>query len=550
MNPTEGDLMRRCLINLTRFGDLLQTQPVIHAFQRQGDDVSLICLENFAPVAELLDGVKQVLPLPGGKVLAGLARDWRLCADDLAAWVREARTHLRPDEVLNLTPSTSSRLLGRLMAVPAERDTVPVAILSGFGMDAHGFGRNSSPWGSYVQAVTARRGCSPFNLADGFFRMAGCSGIPDSTLRAPAIHDIVHAHELLQDASECVAPVGENRGYAAFQIGASADARRWPVEHFAALGRILWEEARILPLLLGSAGETELAQRCLSLGCPGLDLSGRTSLPILAATLRQCRLIVTNDTGTMHLAAGLNVPILAVFLATAQPWDTGPYREDSCCLEPRLDCHPCPFNTPCPHNHACRHAVSPEAVAELALSHLRDGKWKAGPRVRNEARVWLSKRDEAGFMTLRSLSGDDNDERSVWLHAQRAFYRHFLDAWTHKNENANHGENFSASAFANLSAFSLESARRQRILSTAEKTSGMLLLALEQGRLLGLRNTEKNRNAFLATCSRLAGIFADSPDFVPLSLLWRTAMQEHGDDLPAVFHFFELLRQELSALSS
>ena len=77
----------------------------------------------------------------------------------------------------------------------------------------------------------------------------------------------------------------------------------------------------------------------------------------------------------------------------------------------------------------------------------------------------------------------------------------------------------------------------------------MLLLALEQGRLLGLRPTERSRTAFLATCSRLAGIFSDSPDFVPLSLLWRTALQEHGGDLPAVFRFFELLRGELSSLT-
>ncbi len=540
--------MRRCLINLTRFGDLLQTQPVIHAFHKQGDNVSLICLENFAPAAELLEGVDQVLPLPGGSILARLMRDWRLCADDLAAWIREARTQLCPDEVFNLTPTAGARLLGRLMTLPTEQSGAPAAILNGFGMDAHGFGRNSSPWGSYVQAVTARRGCSPFNLTDGFFRMAGCSGLADNTLRSPATHDIDRAHKLLEEASECFAPAGENRGYVAFQLGASADARRWPVEHFAALGRILWKEARLLPLLMGSAQETELAQRCLRLGCPGLDLSGRTSLPVLAAALRQCRLLVTNDTGTMHLAAGLNVPILAVFLATAQPWDTGPYQENSCNLEPRLDCHPCSFNTPCPHNHACRHAISPEAVAELALSRLGEGTWKAGPRVSHEARVWLSKRDEAGFMNLRSLSGDDDSERGLWLHTQQVFYRHFLDAWTRENEHTANKENFSASAFANLSAFPLESARGQRILSIAEKTSGMLHLALEQGRLLGLRNTEKNRNAFLVTCSRVAGIFADSPDFVPLSLLWRTAMQEHGDDLPAIFRFFELLRQELSAL--
>lgn len=541
--------MRRCLINLTRFGDLLQTQPVIHALRNQGDEVSLICLENFAAAAELLEGVTQILPLPGGSILARLQRDWRLCADDLAAWLREARAQLRPEEVLNLTPGASARLFGYLLSIPSEREKTPAALLKGFGMDAHGFGRNDSPWGSYVQAVTARRGCSPFNLADGFFRMAGCSGSPDNTLRPPAEDAMARARALLCEALEQseYSRTEPPAGYAGFQLGASADARRWPVEYFAALGRTLWKEARILPLVLGSAGEKSLATRYFDSGGPGLDLSGRTSLPILAAVLRQCGLLVTNDTGTMHLAAGLGVPILAIFLATAQPWDTGPCTEDSCCLEPRLDCHPCAFNTPCPRDHACRRAIGPETVASLALSRLREGKWTAGEEARRGARIWRSERDETGFMNLRSLSGDDNGERGAWLRIQRTFYRHFLDTWERESDGA-HPENFSAPAVRDLSGFPSGSIQKQRILSTAENASGMLLLALEQGRLLGLRNTEKNRQAFLATCSRIAGMFSDSPDFVPLSLLWRTAMQEYGDDLPAIFRFFGLLRRELSAL--
>ncbi len=542
------DPMRRCLINLTRFGDLLQTQPVIRAFREQGDEVSLICLENFAPAAELLDGLEQVLPLPGGSILAGLSRDWRLCADDLAAWLREARARLRPDEVFNLTPSAGARLLGRLMAFPTERDASP-ANLAGFGMDAHGFGRNSSPWGSYVQAVTARRGCSPFNLTDGFFRMAGCSGVPDASLRSPSEDAAAQARALLRETSEQSAPSESGEAYVGFQLGASAEARRWPEEHFAALGRMLWEQARLRPLLLGSPEERDLAARCLALGCPGIDLTGRTSLPVLAAVLRQCRLIVTNDTGTMHLAAGLGVPVLALFLATAQPWDTGPYREGSCSLEPRMDCHPCPFNAPCPHAHACRQAVSPETAAGLVLSRLRGGTWEAGPDARREARVWLSLRDGEGFMNLRSLSGDDESERGLWFRVQRGFYRHFLDAWTRDAAQDARREKFSAPAPESLSVFPPGSPCRERIFSTAEKASAMLLLALEQGRLLRLRPTERSRTAFLATCSRLAGIFSDSPDFVPLSLLWRTALQEHGGDLPAVFRFFELLRGELSSLT-
>ncbi len=542
--------MRRCLINLTRFGDLLQTQPVIRAFRDQGDQVSLICLENFAAAAELLDGLDQVLPLPGSGILASLDRDWRLCTDSLAIWVRDARAALRSDEVLNLTPSAGARLLGRLMAFPAEQDPTHSAILGGFGMDAHGFGKNGSPWGSYVQAVTARRGCSPFNLADGFFRMAGCAGTPDGTLRAPKEEALDRARELICRQQEQFLPADTEhpRGYVAFQLGASREDRRWPVEYFAVLGRTLWEDGRMLPLLLGTEEERPLAEQYLSLGGPGLNLAGKTSLPLLAATLRQCRLLITNDTGTMHLAAGQGIPILAIFLATAQPWDTGPYREHSCSLEPRMDCHPCSFNVSCPHGHACRHSIKPEALAEFALTFLRNGIWEAGESIRRQARVWRSERDDAGFMNLRSLSGDDREERGIWLHIQRDFYRHFLDRWSSETGQKVQEEKISPSP-ATLSLFRPDSPLKLRILSTAEKASGTLLLALEQGRLLKMRTTEKHRTAFLATCARLSTIFSESADFVPLSLIWRTALQEHGGDLPAMFHFFALLREELSSLA-
>lgn len=71
---------------------------------------------------------------------------------------------------------------------------------------------------------------------------------------------------------------------------------------------------------------------------PGRTLRGQTAGAVYQpcganGPARSCRrafrngMLITNDTGTMHLAAGLNLPILAIFLATAQPWDTGPYQE-------------------------------------------------------------------------------------------------------------------------------------------------------------------------------------------------------------------------------
>ena len=74
--------MNVLIINLTRFGDLIQTQPVISGFKSLGHRVGLVCLDNFASAALLLDGVDHLFPFPGAGLLAGLDADWRLAVRD------------------------------------------------------------------------------------------------------------------------------------------------------------------------------------------------------------------------------------------------------------------------------------------------------------------------------------------------------------------------------------------------------------------------------------------------------------------------------------
>jgi ADP-heptose:LPS heptosyltransferase len=71
--------MNLLLVNLTRFGDLLQTQPVVHGLRAQGHRVGLVCLENFAGAAALLEGVDHVAALPGSALLAGRQAARSLC---------------------------------------------------------------------------------------------------------------------------------------------------------------------------------------------------------------------------------------------------------------------------------------------------------------------------------------------------------------------------------------------------------------------------------------------------------------------------------------
>jgi len=488
--------MHTQVINLTRFGDLLQTQPVLSGLKARGGRVSLVCLDSFKGAAALLRDLDGVRVLPGARLLAHLDRSWPLAVAELTAWLD---TPGSPGRILNLTPTLTGRLLGRV---------IQGGDVLGFGMDAHGFGQYSSPWAAFLQAASAYRGCSPFNLVDLFQRVAGLDP-GEFRLRAPDAEALDRAGTLLAAAP--------GQRHVAFQLGASQDYRRWPVSAFVRAGRVILERTGRSPVLLGTAAEGHLAREFAEMAdYPSTDLTGRTDLPTLAAVLSRMDLLLTNDTGTMHLAAGLGVPVAAVFLATAQPFDTGPYLEGSISLEPDLPCHPCSFGDRCPHGLACREAVDGRAVGELLAAGLAEGEWSATPAF--PARVWQARRDARGFMDLFSLSGHEGQDRSRWIRIQREVYRQFLDQ----------------SPYTEAPAWSgADSPFRAQLEADLRRCALMLTLVEEQGRLLALRPSAPIRPKFLANCQNLEDILAASPTLGVLGPLWRYQSKEQAVDMDA-----------------
>jgi ADP-heptose:LPS heptosyltransferase len=493
------------VLSLTRFGDLLQTQPVLSGLKAQGHATGLVCLENFAGAAALLRDLDQTLPLRGARFLACLERgDWRGSLGELDGFLAGVRRSFRPDVLVNLTPSLSARLLARALGAAEVR---------GFCVDPFGFNDDASDWAAFLQLASAQRGQSPFNVADLFRRAAGLTG-PGTPLELlpPLAEDRAWAGELLRSQE----PAAGVRGYAALQLGASEDRRRWPESSFAELGARLWNERGLLPVLLGSAQEQALAERFRQAApdLPCVDLTGRTSLNRLAAALTRCDLLVTNDTGTMHLAAGLGLPVAAIFLATAQPVDTGPYRPGCLCLEPDLDCHPCGFGRDCDRQEACRRAVDVEAVLSCAVSLLEP---ERGLGHVPGARVWRTVLDDEGFLGLESLSGHGGTDRARWLDAQRRLYRRFLDGldpepWTGP-------------------APLRDPAAAASTAAALEKAAGLLQLLEQQLQLLQRDARPVFKAKFLANCRLLQSLFGDEPRLGVLGALWLFQSQQAARDL-------------------
>ena len=525
--------MRVLIINLTRFGDVLQTQPVVHALADGGHEVGFACLDNFAEAAALLAGVQALFPLPGGRLLATLDADWRRSAAVLSDFGMAVR-RFAADRVLNLTSTLSARLLARLLA-----GSGPVG---GFSVDEQGVGDNGTLWGAFLEAATRKRGCSPYNLADTFRKTAGVGDVPFRfALRRPSPRVLDAVKQLLAGEAGGTPP----GGYMAFQLGASDARRRWPTAHFAAIGRLVRERCGVMPVLVGTPDERELGAAYQAAGSPAVNLIGRTSLEELSAVLVLSRLLITNDTGTMHLAAGLGTPSLALFLATAQPWDTGPCLEDCCCVEPALPCHPCDFSVPCPEGGACRERLTPAAIWPLVQERLLASRWpdQLPARTKALARVWLTTRDKAGFLDLRSLSGHEREERSVWLRMQRHFYRQFLDAADAPLSCPGASRRFLPFPAGDAALVRcLPAERRGELREQLTRLEALCGLLVQQGQALTAGTLPQGGKRFLGTAARIATLLQTEDKrnaFDALNRLWTVALQKRGEDLASVMAFAE-----------
>ena len=146
-------------------------------------------------------------------------------------------------------------------------------------------------------------------------------------------------------------------------------AKRWLPERFAEAVAKVSAQLSAQWILFGTKNDTAIGdQIAAAIGDRCVNRIGQTTLDQLIDELSQCRLLLTNDTGTMHLAALLGVPVVAIFGST-EPRLTGPLGNGHIILRHHVECSPC-FLRKCPIDFRCMKAVTADEVARAALSLL------------------------------------------------------------------------------------------------------------------------------------------------------------------------------------
>jgi heptosyltransferase II len=174
------------------------------------------------------------------------------------------------------------------------------------------------------------------------------------------------------DGTEIVPPPNARVKMALSPGAEYGPAKRWLPERFAEVAAAVSAKLSVQWILFGTPKDITIGETIVrALGDSCVNRIGQTTLDQLIDELRNCRLLLTNDTGTMHLASLLGVPTVAIFGSTDARL-TGPLGDRHIIVRHQVECSPC-FLRKCPIDFRCMKAVGVDEVIDAALSILDAG---------------------------------------------------------------------------------------------------------------------------------------------------------------------------------
>lgn len=407
------------LVNITRLGDMLQATPTIAGMKQENPDAKITVLveKQFGEVCHHIPHIDEVVSLDLSMVVRSLARenDGIVDAYEYISGVIDDLRSREFDYCLNMSSSAYTALLLNLVGIKNN---------GGWTADNEGFRKIESEWARLFAASVfhQNRQYNSLNLVDIFRCSADVDQHPERLLLEVQNDALEYAHDLVKSAQ-----FDNNGPLIAIQAGASQTKRQWDPRHFAHLIQILVDKLKARIVLIGSPKELPIVHAIVQLAQRSniLIAAGRTNIPQLAAIISLCDITVTGDTGPMHISVAVDTPVVAMFLASAYGFETGPYHAESIVLQPIIGCGPCNPNKAC-SKPECHDTMSPRLIAGLVEERLKGPVKQLSPELRSEAQsvvIYRTVFDSYGFSNLLPLEGSVDDSythirgayRKLWL---------------------------------------------------------------------------------------------------------------------------------------
>lgn len=359
------DARRILVMRLDNIGDVVMTSPVLRALKENLPEsgITLMASPGGSKAAPLLPWVDEVLP-------------WRVLWQDL--------------DRLSFDPAREWELIETLR----EGEYDAAVILTSFKQTPHAAGYacylagvplrlgESKEWGGGVLTSEVPSEPDELHQAERNLRLIEHVGF--------RVEDRSLGVRVPEEANRSIAALLERRGvvpgspYLLLSSWTSCQARTYGAERFARAACRLSKETGWPIVVSGTEADRARADELIgALDGRGVDLVGATGLPELAALVEGARLVLTNNTSTMHLADALRAPAVVLFSGTELESQWRPRDAPHRLLRRETRCSPC-YAFACPYNLECLD-IPPEEVAEAGLSLLaevEDG-FAAAPRERS-----------------------------------------------------------------------------------------------------------------------------------------------------------------------
>lgn len=406
------------LVNITRLGDMLQATPTIAGMKEENPECKITVLveKQFESVCHVIPNIDEVMSIDLAFTCRALAREQDGIIDAyeyLGELVEKLRAE-KFDYCLNMSSSAYTAILLNLVGIKNN---------GGWTSDSEGHRIIESEWARLfaTSVFHQNRQYNSLNLVDVFRCSADVEQHPRQLLINIEDGAAEHCDTLLREAHFT------NTGpLIAVQAGASQGKRQWDTKKFVQMIDILVKEHNARIVLTGASKESTIIDPIVA-GCASpnvISVAGKTTVPQLAAMLKKSDILVTGDTGPMHMSVAVGTPVISMFLASAFGFETGPYSEDNLVLQPVIGCGPCNPNKPCSRPD-CHDTISPSLIAYLAMQRLNGPVREVSAELADpkEVIVYRSAFDKDGFCNLLPINGENKDSfnryrkayRNLWL---------------------------------------------------------------------------------------------------------------------------------------
>jgi heptosyltransferase-2 len=338
-----GQQIKRIIIRTANWvGDALMTTPAIRAVRKQfpGARIALLAKPWVSPIFDHTPHIDELLSYDSASRHAGMIGKWRLSRE----------LHQRRFDLAVLFPNSfESALIVFGAGIPRRL---------GYTTDAR-----SLLLTHRVHRHPAYKQMHQINYYLNLVKQAGIA--PHGTQMALSI-SAAEQRQAANTLRQCgllgnETLIGINPGA---QFGT---AKRWLPERFAQLSRRLNTHWQAHSLIFGSPHEKSLGEQIASrIGKNAINFCGKTSLREAIALIAQCHMFITNDSGLMHAAAALEIPLVAL-IGPTNPHITGPKNTRSMIIQEPVTCSPC-LLPDCPIDHRCMKRISVDRVYKEVVS--------------------------------------------------------------------------------------------------------------------------------------------------------------------------------------